>query len=319
MNQAPAASSAREASVASSARNVRPRTAESGRMEDVVPSRKRRPEEVSSPDDPNLTLADESQMGISEMAVILMLLGVVLANFEVAELFCRNRFGESAVDMGFERGVVVDYATGWSMSDEEQMEEVEQRIRDEEPVLLIGSRMCRAFSSLVELTHAGKPSEFELKSLVERCVTHVEFCFRMYETLRNAGRLFLHEHPWDAWSRGLSFVSEQYRERIMVHVELRLHHRGVEQALLQQRWPGRESHEELCGCCVEGLEEREIDSVKAIGPMEVGVICEEPNVLELDEYAGVLQNVLHSISGVRLDPELLSTSRKVEIDFMNRL
>ena len=41
MNQAPAASSAREASVASSARNVRPRTAESGRMEDVVPSRKR--------------------------------------------------------------------------------------------------------------------------------------------------------------------------------------------------------------------------------------------------------------------------------------
>ena len=39
MNQALAASSAREAPVASSARNVRPRTAESGRVEDVVPSR----------------------------------------------------------------------------------------------------------------------------------------------------------------------------------------------------------------------------------------------------------------------------------------
>ena len=30
----------------------------------------------------------------------------------------------------------------------------------------------------------------------------------MYETQRSAGRLFLDEHPWDAWSRGLSFVKE---------------------------------------------------------------------------------------------------------------
>ena len=46
MNQASAASSEREAPVPSSARNVRPRKAESGRMEDVVPSRKRGSEEV---------------------------------------------------------------------------------------------------------------------------------------------------------------------------------------------------------------------------------------------------------------------------------
>ena len=50
---------------------------------------------------------------------------------------------------------------------------------------------------------------------------------------------------------------------------------------------------------------REIDCVKAIGSMEVGVTCEEPTVLELDEYAEELQNVFDSISGVRLDPELV--------------
>ena len=44
-------------------------------------------------------------------------------------------------------------------------------------------------------------------------------------------------------------------QRTVSHVELRVHHRGVGQALLQQSWPGQESHEELCGCCVEGLEE----------------------------------------------------------------
>ena len=81
LNRALVASSAREASVAGSARNVRPRKAESGRVEDVVPSRKRGSEEMGPPDDPNLTPADESQMGVSEMAVILMSLGVALAFF----------------------------------------------------------------------------------------------------------------------------------------------------------------------------------------------------------------------------------------------
>ena len=174
-------------------------------------------------------------------------------------------------------------------------------------MFLIGTPVCRTFSTLIEWTQAGKPSEFELKSFLERCVTHLKFCFRTYETQRNAGRLFLHVHPWDAKSRGLSYVngvaekdgvhktkgdfcrfqlatnSVEKGSWFMSNSECR-HHRGVEQALPQQKWPEQESHE-LCGCCVERPEEREIDSVKAIGSMEVGVTCEEPNVLELDEYA----------------------------------
>ena len=165
-------------------------------MEDVLPSRKRGSE------------AFRSHVGISEMPVILMSLGVAPATFKVAELFCRNRSGDAAVSMGFEHGLVVDFATGWNMSDEEQMKEVEQRVRDEEPVLLLGSPMCCAFSTLIELTQAGKLSEVKHKNLVEQRVTHLKFCFRMYKTQRNAEILFLHEHPWDAWSRELSFVKE---------------------------------------------------------------------------------------------------------------
>ena len=86
--------------------------------------------------------ADKS-MGISEMAMIFMSLGVAPANFKVAELFCRNRFGDADVSMGFERGIAVDCATGWDKEDEEQMEEVERRVLDEEPVLLIGSPIER--------------------------------------------------------------------------------------------------------------------------------------------------------------------------------
>ena len=74
----------------------------------------------------------------------------------------------------------------------------------EEPVLLVGTLMYRAFSTLTEFTQAGKLSEVEFRSLMERCV----ICFKMYEPQRNAGRLFLHEHPWDVWFRGLSFFNE---------------------------------------------------------------------------------------------------------------
>ena len=49
--------------------------------------------------------------------------------------------------------------------------------------------------------------------------------------------------------------------------------------------------------------------MKAIGSMEVGVNCEESNVLELDEHAEELQNVFVSTSAVRLDPELLQVLR----------
>ena len=41
---------------------------------------------------------------------------------------------------------------------------------------------------------------------------------------------------------------------------------------------------------------REIDSVKAIGSMEVGVACEEPNVLELHEFAEEMQHVFDNTS-----------------------
>ena len=59
---------------------------------------------------------------------------------------------------------------------------------------------------------------------------------------------------------------------------------------------------------LKGLK-REIHSVKAIGSMEVGVTCEECNVMELDEHTEELQNVFDKLSCVRLDPELLQVSR----------
>ena len=52
-------------------------------------------------------------MCINEMTVILKSLGVASANREVAELFCKNRFGCAAVETVFERGLAVDQVRDW--------------------------------------------------------------------------------------------------------------------------------------------------------------------------------------------------------------
>ena len=75
-----------------------------------------------------------------------MSLCVVLVNFKVAELFCRNRFGDAAVNMGVGRGFLVDCVTGWDTEDDEHVKEVEGHVMEEEFVLLIVSPMCRSFS-----------------------------------------------------------------------------------------------------------------------------------------------------------------------------
>ena len=62
----------------------------------------------------------QSQAGISEMAVILMSLGVAPSKNGRGVLQ-----GDAAVDMGFERGFLVHCATGWKLDGEEQLKEVE--------------------------------------------------------------------------------------------------------------------------------------------------------------------------------------------------
>ena len=61
--------------------------------------------------------------------------------------------------------------------------------------------MCCSLDKLIELMRVtGKLDEVKHKSLLERCVRHLRFGFRMKEMQRNAGRLFLHEDLWTTWS-----------------------------------------------------------------------------------------------------------------------
>ena len=52
------------------------------------------------------------------------------ASERVAELFCKNRFGDSAVGRGFERGIAADCATGWMNGNvgQQSLDATEQRV-----------------------------------------------------------------------------------------------------------------------------------------------------------------------------------------------
>ena len=101
----------------------------SSRSEGVPPSRKRGSEEGGLPKDEMLECADVSKVYINEMTVIFKSLDLVSAGERVAESVS-VRFGDSAVDMGFKRGIVADCATGW-MNDivgQQRLYATEQRV-----------------------------------------------------------------------------------------------------------------------------------------------------------------------------------------------
>ena len=104
-------------------------------------SRKRGSEERGTPEleNPMLERADGTEMCNSVISVILKSMGVASAKGEVAELFCRDRLGGAAVDMGFERGLVLDQVTDWVMgnADQQRLHTAEQRVspaRDQQSV-----------------------------------------------------------------------------------------------------------------------------------------------------------------------------------------
>ena len=101
----------------------------SSRSEGVPPSRKRGSEERGLLEDAMLEYADVSKMCINVMTVIFKSLDLVSARERVAESVS-VRFGGSAADKGFQRGIVADYATGW-MNDsvgQQRLYATEQRV-----------------------------------------------------------------------------------------------------------------------------------------------------------------------------------------------
>ena len=72
-------------------------------------------------------------------------------------------------------------------------------------MFLIGSPMCKAFSSLQHLAKGGLARD-TYKELLRKSMIHMEFVASLYRLQHAAGRKFLHEHPWGASSWALECI-----------------------------------------------------------------------------------------------------------------
>ena len=87
----------------------------------------------------------------------------------------------------------------WDFDDVSMQERALKRVREERPMLLVGSPMCTAFSTWQRINNKIR-DKYVVECEKRRAVMHLEFCIKLYrEQLRN-NRYFLHEHPAHASS-----------------------------------------------------------------------------------------------------------------------
>ena len=98
----------------------------------------------------------------------------------------------------------------WDFSRAHKREMAIEHVKREKPWLVIGSPMCAPFSALQRLNFPRQCPEV-VKELIRRGVEHIEFCTKLYRMQAEAGRFFLHEHPWSATSWSLGCIQRVLR------------------------------------------------------------------------------------------------------------
>ena len=124
----------------------------------------------------------------------------------VAEIYSPPRVVESARQHCLKPGWSLDLTKNdptdnqpWDFTIESKRRRAEQLIKESEPWELIGCPPCTDFSQMQNLNWR-KMSEWEVKRRITAARAHLEFAIKLYKLQHEAGRLFIHEHPWSAKS-----------------------------------------------------------------------------------------------------------------------
>ena len=123
-----------------------------------------------------------------------------MGNPHIAEIYSPPRVCSVANKYGMRPGFSLDLTVldsdgePWDFNLESKRRRALKLLKTEEPSLLIGSPMCRAFSLLQGLNR-NRMGEAKYNAMMENGRTHLEFVTKLYEEQAKAGRYYLHEHP----------------------------------------------------------------------------------------------------------------------------
>ena len=87
----------------------------------------------------------------------------------------------------------------WDFDDAGKRAKAMERVKREQPVLLVGSPMCTAFSSWQRVNNCIRDPTVVAREM-ERAMVHLTFCMELYKEQMKHGRYFVHEHPASASS-----------------------------------------------------------------------------------------------------------------------
>ena len=88
----------------------------------------------------------------------------------------------------------------WDFSRASKRNRARALLREQKPLLLIGSPECKAFSTWMFLNRARARNIEDINKALNRAKKHLEFVASLYEEQLEGNRYFLHEHPLHASS-----------------------------------------------------------------------------------------------------------------------
>ena len=115
----------------------------------------------------------------------------------IAEIYSPPRVTAAArklPHLGIVPGFAMDLRTGWDFDNAERRREARRRVATEQPMFVVTSPECRAWSSWQQL-NAQKRNPADVERDRVRARLHLAFVTELHADQVRAGRYFLHEHP----------------------------------------------------------------------------------------------------------------------------
>ena len=123
---------------------------------------------------------------------------------DLTEFFSPPRGTRMCREFDLQPGESLDLMTGWDFDLEEHRRLAMERVKRDKPTMVVGSPPCTFFSTLQELNkHNNRDNPTwiaQFNANLEKAVRHIKFCVQIYKVQMDAGRYWLHEHPWSAKS-----------------------------------------------------------------------------------------------------------------------
>ena len=323
------------------------------------------PQPVVVSNDPYIVDGEDHHMDvalIANIAIEYIKMGQHRVNHlksHVSEVYSPPRVTALAHKVGLSAGWALDLTQvdpddgkPWDFNSAEKRQKVIDRVKSEQPFLLIGCPPCTVFSQLFKM-NVHKLGRARVSKMIREGIAHVEFCIQLYRLQIEGGRYFLHEHPTGAWSWKLpSMINllsdprvEKREGHMCPHSMTSEDKQGTAPVLKPTSWVSNSSAvlsevalkcegghrhvhlthgraraaqvypEHLCYAILRGLRNQLI-SDKVMSVNNIGTVCEDPEeTRQQNMYSmyGADVQFIDDLSGQPLDPKLVTAARAEEI------